>query len=1250
MPRLSKIGAAALAAFGWTGGASVSASVLVVAGGGGGGRSENSASGDGGGGGGAGGYRTSTLALNPSLSYTVTVGAGGTGSTSVSAKGTNGSDSIFSTITSAGGGGGGSDNANTSINNGADGGSGGGAASFFQTATTGGASSPVTSPVQGFAGGSLAAPASPSGARAGAGGGGSSQAGNTKNANIGGAGGNGTANSISGSSVTYAGGGGGGGGGDNAQAGGAGGTGGGGAGGTINTNGTAGTTNLGGGGGGGGPSSGTGAKGGSGIVIISYVGAQQFGGGVVTTDGTNTIHTFTTSGTLVPATPLTASALVVAGGGGGGGVAGGGGGAGGFRTGSGITIDPNSTYLVTVGAGGTGGTGAVSGVNGSNSVFSSITSTGGGSGGYYQATGANGGSGGGGGGGTPTQAGGTGNTPSTSPSQGSNGGSGSISTERAGGGGGGASAAGTNGVGAATPACGVGGNGSASSISGTSVTYAGGGGGGANHLAATGGTGGTGGGGNGGIEGARTPVAGTANLGGGGGGGNNSQPGGAGGAGVVIISYAGATQLMAGGTVTITGGNVIHTFTSTGFLAPLDFVGNSLRFRSSASAYLNRTFTTPTNNLKWTWSAWIKRGRLATASQSVFGQHTDASNRADLYFDAADNLNFYNLVAGTVAPNPLWITTQVFRDPAAWYHIVVVWDSANATAGNRTIIYVNGVRVTAYSQGGTVSLNQSSRINSATLHNIAYFQNASGFYDGYQTEINFIDGQALTPNSFGTINSYGVWQPITYGGSYGTNGFYLPFTNQSVSASYLVVAGGGGGGTDYAGGGGAGGLLTSTATLSSNLSYTVTVGAGGPAVTIGSNSVFSSFTATGGGKGGGNNGAGASGGAGGSGGGAAGANAGGSAGAGTSGQGFAGGTSAASGTAGGGGGGGASAVGSNGISNAGGAGGAGTASSLSGSSVTYAGGGGGGGYTPAGTTAGAGGTGGGGNGAASGAGTAGTANLGGGGGGGAGGGGAGGAGGAGVVIISYAGVQRFTGGTITASGGNTIHTFTSSSTLAGYLAGDYSPNGNNWTQNNISTTAGTTFDSMTDVPTLTSATAANFCTLNPLENPHGFTLSGGNLDMSGANAWRGTRATIGVTSGKWYWEYVHTSATAGGGTAISTQAGYTWAQMATADPGTYSGGWIYIYTGQKANNNSYVSYGAAFTQNDVIGVAFDADAGTLVFYKNGVSQGTAYTGLTSGPYFPTDGGAFGGNVYNFGQRPFAYTPPSGFLALNTYNL
>ena len=263
----------------------------------------------------------------------------------------------------------------------------------------------------------------------------------------------------------------------------------------------------------------------------------------------------------------------------------------------------------------------------------------------------------------------------------------------------------------------------------------------------------------------------------------------------------------------------------------------------------------------------------------------------------------------------------------------------------------------------------------------------------------------------------------------------------SYAVSYLVVAGGGGGGQNDGGGGGAGGLLASTSTLDSGTSYTITVGAGGTGSASssavggsGTNSSLGSIaTATGGGGGGSLDAGFRNGIAGGSGGGSNGFTNGNTGGAGTSGQGFAGGNGAFSSTYGGGGGGGSSAVGANATGAAlsgGGAGGAGSSNSISGSATNYSGGGGGGaqGVSAPGGTGGAGGGGAGGANAVNG--TTGTANLGGGGGGGGGTGGTGAAGGSGVVVISYVGSQRGTGGTITSSGGNTIHTFTSSGTYS----------------------------------------------------------------------------------------------------------------------------------------------------------------------------------------------------------------------------
>jgi hypothetical protein len=290
-------------------------------------------------------------------------------------------------------------------------------------------------------------------------------------------------------------------------------------------------------------------------------------GGTVTTCGNCKIHTFTSPGNFTVSCISSNSAnnqvsyMVVAGGGGAGRDRGGGAGAGGFREdkspvtpytaspleGAGAITVSQTTYPITVGAGGTGGpTASPCGTNGrgtagSNSVFSTITSAGGGTSGPGDSPtearhGGDGGSGGGGGAGNSAGGNaGTGNTPPVTPSQGSNGGSsGGAGTEsnRLGAGGGGATAAGTNGVPGGN---GNGGAGATTSISGSSTTYAGGGGGGI--PTGTAGSGGSGGGGDGSSSSA-TGSAGTANTGGGGGGGgNNCSVGGAGGSGIVIIRY-----------------------------------------------------------------------------------------------------------------------------------------------------------------------------------------------------------------------------------------------------------------------------------------------------------------------------------------------------------------------------------------------------------------------------------------------------------------------------------------------------------------------------------------------------------------------------------------------------------------------------------------------------------------------------------------------------------------------------------------
>jgi hypothetical protein len=440
-------------------------------------------------------------------------------------------------------------------------------------------------------------------------------------------------------------------------------------------------------------------------------------------------------------------------------------------------------------------------------------------------------------------------------------------------------------------------------------------------------------------------------------------------------------------------------------------ISRSVRTRSSATAYFNRTLTTPTLGTKWTWSGWVKRGTLGSA-QTLFGGSSDINNWGYFGFLSGDTLTFQQADAGSV--NSTVTTTQVFRDPSSWYHLVVLFDSTQATAANRLIMYVNGVQITAYGTATYLAQNTASRINQAVGHTINRLPySAANYVDGYITEINFIDGQALTPSSFGQTNSVtGVWQPIKYGGTYGTNGFYLNFSDNSNNT----------------------------------------------AATIGK---------------------------------------------------------------------------------------------------------------------------------------------------------------------------------------------------------DYSGNGNNWTPNNISVTAGTTYDSMLDVPTLYADGGngrGNYSVLNPVigaATTATYTITQANLYCvltSSTNVIEVPATMALPTSGQWYWEInvvsVNTTFSQPLAIGISDQGGIGNSTVFTNN--------YYYYlskTGNKYSNGTLTAYGATYTASDVIGVAFDAGAGTLTFYKNNTSQGTAFTSLTAGPDYPkfgsNDGCTF---AVNFGQRPFSYTPPTGFVALNTQNL
>jgi hypothetical protein len=200
-------------------------------------------------------------------------------------------------------------------------------------------------------------------------------------------------------------------------------------------------------------------------------------------------------------------------------------------------------------------------------------------------------------------------------------------------------------------------------------------------------------------------------------------------------------------------------------------ITDSLRFRSTATTYLSRTPTVVGNQTTWTWSAWVKRSEIATQS-GLFSAYNNDNNRTSIIFRNDDELQVFRRAGGT--NTFIYRPTMLFRDTSAWYHIVVKMDQSQSTASDRLQIYVNGQLLTN-DNGGYPALNEGGTINNTQLHTIGR-QGLSGgsyYFDGYITEVNHIDGQALDADSFGEFNDDGVWQPKKYTGTYGTNGFYL---------------------------------------------------------------------------------------------------------------------------------------------------------------------------------------------------------------------------------------------------------------------------------------------------------------------------------------------------------------------------------------------------------------------------------------------------------------------------------------------
>lgn len=203
-------------------------------------------------------------------------------------------------------------------------------------------------------------------------------------------------------------------------------------------------------------------------------------------------------------------------------------------------------------------------------------------------------------------------------------------------------------------------------------------------------------------------------------------------------------------------------------------IERGLRFNTADAAYLNRTPASAGNRKTWTWSGWVKRSGLGT-NQGIFT--TNGSTDTTLFSMRFSSSN--TLIIAKWSTQYL-ITTQLFRDTSSWFHLVVAFDTTLSTSSDRIKVYINGSQVTAFSTTNYPGSSDDTGVNDTRAHQIGSEWNVTDFLSSYLSEIYLIDGQAITPSSFGETDAItGRWKAKAYSGTYGTNGFYLKFSDNS---------------------------------------------------------------------------------------------------------------------------------------------------------------------------------------------------------------------------------------------------------------------------------------------------------------------------------------------------------------------------------------------------------------------------------------------------------------------------------------
>jgi len=218
-------------------------------------------------------------------------------------------------------------------------------------------------------------------------------------------------------------------------------------------------------------------------------------------------------------------------------------------------------------------------------------------------------------------------------------------------------------------------------------------------------------------------------------------------------------------------------------------IENSLRYEDGDTAYLNRTRSSQSNTTG-TFSVWTKMGNPG-ADNILFGGHTDVNNRSYIYFSDPDGyVGIFSRTSGSA--DIAYNSNGRFRDPSAWYHVVVAIDTTDGTAGNRFKMYINGTQYTDWGTETAPSQNASLPILNQAAQTVGggYGSSAvSAMAEGYMADAYYIDGQQKAASDFGETNDNGVWVPKEYEGTYGTNGFRLEFKETGTGTASASTIG-----------------------------------------------------------------------------------------------------------------------------------------------------------------------------------------------------------------------------------------------------------------------------------------------------------------------------------------------------------------------------------------------------------------------------------------------------------------------------